>query len=195
MKKRIRKITQKIRDNIPPSQKRIHDKNIEKNLFNWSIFKKACYIFCYVSFNSEIDTFSIIENSINSGKTIAVPKVNLETGEMKAFVIDNIEQCLQPGAYGILEPKGFCLEVDYSKLDLIITPGLAFTLKGHRLGYGGGFYDRFLEKYNHPIICALVYDSLIHDDIPVKENDFPVDYLISESGVKITEEGLNVRRF
>ena len=97
---------------------------------------------------------------------------------------------LKSGAYGILEPSDSCEEVDYCDIDIVITPGLAFTLKGDRLGYGGGYYDRFLIQYPAITRCALTYDRLILGSLPVKENDVPVDYLISEIGVKTTESGI-----
>ncbi|RKX96232.1 MAG: 5-formyltetrahydrofolate cyclo-ligase, partial [Spirochaetes bacterium] len=81
-----------------------------------------------------------------------------------------------------------CPEADYSKLDLIIAPGLAFTKKGERLGYGGGYYDRFLSKYSEIPVCALTYEALITDSLPVKENDIAVDYLITEKGIKIAKK-------
>ena len=108
---------------------------------------------------------------------------------MKAFVIDSFYKSLHNGEYDILEPVEECQEIDYNKLDLIIAPGLIFTENGERLGYGGGFYDRFL--FNHPDVpvCALTYESLIANSLPVKENDIAVDYLITEVGIKITKKG------
>jgi 5-formyltetrahydrofolate cyclo-ligase len=114
-------------------------------------------------------------------KVVAVPKVNLKTGTMQAFIITDLIKDLRPGEYGILEPVPSCKEADYLKMDLIISPGLAFTLKGERIGYGGGYYDRFLQKITGVPICALSYDRLVIGYLPVKNNDVPVDYLITES--------------
>jgi len=189
MKRKTRKISQDIRNSIPRSEKKALDKTIEANLYGCEFFYKARYIFCYVSFNSEIDTFPIIKNLLKLGKTVTVPKINSKNHEMKAYVIDDITRCLEYGKYDILEPKSICKEADYSKIDLIIVPGLVFTLEGHRLGYGGGFYDRFLEQYKKPITCALAYNRLIFDDIPVNEKDLPVDYIITESFIEITKRG------
>ncbi len=192
-KKEIRKRCEEVRIAIPKAEKAILDRLIEKNLFEWNLFQKARYIFCYVSFRSEIDTFRILKISIDTGKIVSVPKINIKTGEMRSLIIPDIDKSIVPGEYGILEPIGTCRELDYTKLDLIIAPGLAFTIKGERLGYGGGFYDKFLKRCRKTTVCALSYDRLILSSLPVKENDIPVDYLISESGVKITESGKNER--
>ena len=188
-KSEIRKLAERIRDTIPIEEKKIKDKIIQDNLFNWELYKRSKYIFCYVSFRSEVDTFRVIKKSITDGKIVAVPKIDKKRKSMKAFVIESIDKSLRPGEYGILEPNEECPEVDYKKLDLIIAPGLVFTEKGERLGYGGGYYDRFLSKYPEIPVCTLTYESLIADSLPVKENDIAVDYLITELGIKITKKG------
>ncbi len=188
-KKEWRRKAESIRDSISLEEKRKLDTVIQRHLFAWKPFQDARYIFCYVSFRSEVDTHRIIKRSIEENKVISVPRINLASGEMRALIIDSMKSCLEPGAFGILSPKSSCIEVNYLKLDLIIAPGFAFTQRGDRLGYGGGFYDRFLKQHNRAIVCALTYDRLIFDHLPVKEHDFPVDYLISESGVNKTARG------
>ena len=185
-KKEIRKITQKIRDGIKPEEKKTLDGFIIKNLFTWDIYKNASYIFCYVSFRSEINTLEILKTAMVEGKTVTVPKIDLKAGSMKAYEVKNIDEDLAPGEYGIKEPLDMCHEADYSKIDLIIAPGLGFTKKGGRLGYGGGYYDKFIQKNQNIPVCALTYDRLVLDYLPVKEHDVPVDYLITEKCVKKT---------
>ena len=102
---------------------------------------------------------------------------------MRAFVIEDTRSSLEPGAYGILQPVEGCPELDYRNLELIIAPGLAFTRRGERLGYGGGFYDRFMERHRHATVCALTYNCLMLDELPVKDHDLPVDHVITETGV------------
>jgi len=180
-KKEARNRAQTIRDSIPLREKKVLDTAISKNLFTWDIYQKAQYIFCYVSFRSEINTFPIIKYMLQNNKVVTVPKINSKTGTMRAFILTDLAKNLSPGEYGILEPLSSCKEADYSKIDLIISPGLAFTPKGERLGYGGGYYDRFLQKNAGVPICALSYDRLVIGHLPVKNNDVPVDYLITES--------------
>ena len=186
-KKELRTKSQKIRNSIEKIEKTILDNSIAQTLFSWKVYKNTQSIFCYVSFRSEVNTLPVLKHAMDHGKIIAIPKINLKTAKMRAFIIDDLEISLSPDEYGILAPTLPCKEADYSKLDLIIAPGLAFTLKGDRLGYGGGYYDRFLKKYNNIPICALTYDRLILNYLPVKESDAPVDYLITESGLKKTQ--------
>jgi len=187
----IRSLAQSIRDSIPLDKKRVLDKKIREHLFSWEKYQKARHIFCYVTFRSEIDTIPIIRHGLKEGKTISVPKIYPDTGMMKAFVIDGIENSLSPGKWGILEPRSHCTEADNSTIDLALVPGLAFNMEGCRVGYGGGYYDRFLFQNRIPIISALTYDELIFVYIPVKETDIAVDYLITESGIKKTERIIN----
>lgn len=183
----MRQKAQIIRDRIPSAEKSRLNKKITQNLQSWSIFEKSECVFCYVSFRSEVDTLQLLQYALDEKKTVAVPKINIQTREMKACVISRVSDNLGRGEYGILEPLTCCPEAEYEKIDLIIAPGLAFSPRGERLGYGGGYYDKFLEKYPGITTCALTYDRLIFDFLPVKDNDRPVDYLITESGVKNTQ--------
>jgi 5-formyltetrahydrofolate cyclo-ligase len=179
----LRKTSGQIRDGISTLEKIRLDKAIMKHLLSWEKYCSSTHLFCYVSFRSEVNTKPIIEASLEKGKTVAVPRIDMNSGEMRAYIIEDTGPSLEPGIYGILEPVGYCIELDYQHLELIIAPGLAFTPQGQRLGYGGGFYDRFMERHAHATLCALVYDRLILDQIPVKGHDIPVDYLVTESGV------------
>ncbi len=187
MKRKLRKKAQIIRDSIPYAEKSRLDKKITENLISWSIFQNSKYIFCYVSFRSEVDTMQILYHALNENKIVTVPEINMHAKQMKACIISSISESLVSGEYGIQKPLPVCPEADYEKIDLIIAPGLAFSPKGERLGHGGGYYDRFLEKYCEITTCALTYDILIFDSLPVKDHDRPVDYLITESGVKNTQ--------
>ena len=188
-KEKLRKRLLTQRDRIPRSEKELLDAAIASHLYSWDLFVSSRVLFCFVSFGSEIDTIALIERSFNLGKTVSIPRVNLEHNRMDACVIRDLKSSLQPGYYGILEPVVSCKRVDYTTVDLIITPGLAFTPRGERLGYGGGFYDRFLEHHAHATSCALSYDRFVLEELPVKDHDLPVDYVITESGVKSALQG------
>jgi 5-formyltetrahydrofolate cyclo-ligase len=180
----LRRELQRMRDSIPSDEKKGLDRLIQDHVLHWEGYRSATTLFCYVSFRSEVDTIPIITESIRQGKIVTVPRINLDTGNMYALIVKDTDTSLQEGAYGILEPVQSCQELDYQCLELIVAPGLAFTLTGERLGYGGGYYDRFLKIYSHATICALTYDRMMLDEIPIKDHDIPVDYVITESGVK-----------
>ena len=181
---------ERIRSAVPREQKAVLDRLIARNLLSWPLFQLSRTVLCYVSYRSEIDTERIVTGALESGKRIAVPRIDKENSMMRFFYLGTKgKNELERGAYGIMEPTGESEEVEYGEIDLVITPGLAFTLRGDRLGYGGGYYDRFLQGHAGVPRCALTYDSLILESLPVKENDVSVDYLITESGVKITKSG------
>ncbi len=177
-KKEVRARAEAIRNTIGPEEKNRYDEIIINNLLSWPLYKNTGYVFCFVSFRSEINTSKILETAISDGKTVTVPKIDPGSGLMRAYLIENLDKDLSPGEYGIMEPSDDCIEADYSKIDLIIAPGLCFTRSGSRLGYGGGYYDKFMGNYSDILVCALTYDRLILDFLPVKDHDIPVDYLI-----------------
>jgi 5-formyltetrahydrofolate cyclo-ligase len=183
-KQKLRMKLQNIRDRIPEEKRMRMDARITEHIFSWELFQSAKKVFCFVSFRSEVNTIPLIEQSLKLEKTVSVPKVNPCTQSMDACIIENVTSSLEPGYYGILEPIKGCKILDSRSLDLIIAPGLAFTRRGERLGYGGGFYDRFMGCNDRAVRCALSYDQFILDELPVKEHDEPVDYVITESGVK-----------
>jgi len=185
-KQNLRIRLQKLRDHIPDKEKVRLDASIAAYIFSWEIFQSSKVIFCFVSFRSEVNTYPIIKKSLQLGKIVATPRVNLSSNNMEACIINDVSTSLKAGYYGIPEPVKSCKIVDYRSIDLIITPGLAFTVRGERLGYGGGFYDRFMERNHHVTSSALAYDRFVLEELPVKEHDLPVDYVITESGIKAT---------
>jgi 5-formyltetrahydrofolate cyclo-ligase len=185
----LRAAYRRVRDSIPREEKESLDRAVQDHLLNWRMYRDARCIFCFVSFRSEIDTRGIVKAALEAGKTVTAPRVDQRAREMKAYVIRDPLRDLTPGFYGIFEPVECCEEALYDDIDLLIAPGLAFTARGDRLGYGGGFYDSFMKMHYNLINCALTYDRFIADSLPVKEHDRAVDYLITESGVKKTARG------
>ncbi|MCS7202170.1 MAG: 5-formyltetrahydrofolate cyclo-ligase [Dictyoglomus sp.] len=153
------------------------------NLKDLDIWKRAEITHIYISFGSEVDTRFIIYHALAENKKVLCPIINekdLLVGEIKSF------NDLIPGPYGILQPK-ISINFDLEKIDVIIVPGVAFDKEGFRLGYGKGFYDRFLAKLKKPIKIGLIYDELIIDSLPRNEEDIPVDIIISEKRIIYTK--------
>jgi 5-formyltetrahydrofolate cyclo-ligase len=189
-KQEARVESERMRSAIDPEQKASLDLSISNNLFDWELFSMSTTVLCYIPYKSEIDTRHIIGRAIKAGKTIGVPRIDPALSSMRFFIIPDLDRSLHRGAYGILEPNDTCSEILYDKVNLVIAPGLAFTPRGDRLGYGGGFYDRFLAAFPDIPCCALVYNRLVLDSLPIKETDIKVDYLITESGVRISEHAV-----
>lgn len=145
-------------------------------------YRAANTIMVYVSYNDEIYTHDFINQMIAEGKKVVTPTCRKDH-TMALCVTRRFPEDFYQTKMGILEiPEDRAELVDESELDLIITPGLAFTLEGKRLGYGGGYYDRLFEKLPERClkVCP-VFDSFIVKDIPTEETDLPVDIIISES--------------
>ena len=149
---------------------------LAEKLFATEAYRDCLSLYAYLSFNQEVRTNPIIERAWSDGKRVAVPKV---IGDEMAFIwLDSYDQ-LGPGYYGIPEPIENGPVADDGTA-LVLMPGLAFDPEGHRVGYGGCFYDRFLEaEPDHPLV-ALCYDFQLFDHLEVESHDIPVDRVITD---------------
>lgn len=136
-------------------------------------YKNAKSLYGYLSYNQEVRTLPILAAAQRDGKRVAVPKVYGD--EMKFIWLDDLSAAA-PGAYGIPEPvSDGPLAEDPGAL--VLMPGLAFDPQGHRCGYGGGFYDKFLAREPHPTV-ALCYDFQVLPHLDTDEYDIPVDLVL-----------------
>jgi 5-formyltetrahydrofolate cyclo-ligase len=142
----------------------------------------AQMIHCYVSWRNEVDTHCLIKELLQQGKKVVVPVVEKRRRTLTHAQIDAFEELL-PGAYGILEPSQDRLKpTPVSDLDLIIVPGVAFDINGNRLGFGGGYYDRFLSECR-TFKIGLCYQFQILETIPTEKRDQRVDAVVSEKNL------------
>ncbi len=149
---------------------------LARKLFEHPVYQGAKSIYGYLSYNQEVRTMPILERAQRDGKRVAVPKVYGE--KMRFLWLDDL-QAVAPGGWDIPEPIADEPEAD-DETALILMPGLAFDLEGRRCGYGGGFYDRWLEQHpGHPLL-ALCYSFQMFDHLETDPHDVPVDYVISE---------------
>ena len=138
------------------------------------LYQNADTIYGYLPYNQEVRTVPMLEQAIRDGKRVAVPKVIGD--EMKFFYLEDFS-CVALGYCNIPEPTGNEPEAD-DPTALVLMPGLAFDSQGHRIGYGGGFYDRFLAKEpDHPTL-ALCYEFQMVDHLETEEFDVPVDCVL-----------------
>ncbi len=137
-------------------------------------YQKAKTIYGYLPYNQEVRTVPMLEQAIRDGKRVAVPKVYGE--EMKFLYLDDLTQVAK-GYAGIPEPISD-EPVAEDETALVLMPGLAFDPQGHRIGYGGGFYDKFLSREpNHPTV-ALCYEFQMLPQLETEEFDIPVDLVL-----------------
>lgn len=181
-KSEIRETILKERSKLTAIEKKALDKLIFKNIIESSIFKEAKVIFIFVSFKDEVNTHNIINYALELGKRICVPRVvNLKSG-MEVLYINSLKE-LTKNKMGILEPKDSVDFVKKEDIDLAIVPGLAFDLQGGRLGYGGGFYDRYFENSNFKKL-AIGYEFQIIDSVPKEKHDKLIDGIFTENTFK-----------
>ncbi len=151
-------------------------RQILRNLAETSLWREAEQILTYVSLPGEVSTRELILKAWSEGKETLVPKV---TPEGLVFSVLTSFDELEEGCFHVLEP----LKVipASAKRALMILPGLAFDLKGNRLGYGGGYYDRYLAAHPELPTCALAFDFSVFEEIPVLDTDIRADLLVTES--------------
>ena len=151
---------------------------IKNKLFSLDSYKKSKTIMFFVSFNSEVNTHDMIKESLKN-KTVIVPKVAHH--EIEPSVIIDFDNLI-PGKFGVLEPIE-AMKIAYKNIGLVLVPGIVFDKEGHRIGYGFGYYDKFLKKVPKAIKIGLAFDFQVVDKIPREIHDVPVDMVVTEKGV------------
>ncbi len=190
-KKVLRKEMLIKRDNLDKDKKLFFDNRIKERLEEMKFFKEAEKIFIYVSFGSEINTVNYIKDFLEEGKRIFIPRTNIEEKTMEAVEIKSLDN-LTKDKYGILEPARDIEAVDKVDLDLIILPGVVFDELGGRIGYGGGYYDKYLSNLDKSIPkAALCYEFQIIDKVPTEEHDIKADCIITEERVIILQHNMD----
>lgn len=160
------------------------------NLSAAPYWKEAGSILAYLAFGSELDADPVIKSALDEGKQVYVPKVR---GELMSFHrVESLEGPFEKGVFGIREPLADAAVWELFSSPgptLILVPGLAFDMKGRRLGRGGGYYDRFISGIRHesrikgkqaPLCIGFAYKELVIDEVPVEENDEIIDGLITD---------------
>ena len=134
-------------------------------------FKQAKTILFYASFDGEVETFDMMQQARRLGKKVALPAILKDQKKIVPALIENLDDDLQAGPYGIKEPNAVCPRfVGLEQIDLIIVPGLAFDKQNNRLGRGQGYYDRFLSAVPAAIPAfGLAFDFQIVDCLPHPE--------------------------
>ena len=162
---------------IPREQKQAVNQALTDQFLKHPFYQEAKVIATYLSFPHEFQTQELIEQALKDGKKVLIPKT-YPKGRMD-FVVYNPQQLVKT-SFGLLEPQGDLEVVDASQIDLIHVPGLAFTTEGYRIGYGGGYYDRYLEHFSGHTLST-VYPCQIRDFSP-ENHDIPVQEVLIDEG-------------
>ncbi len=177
MKSELRKQVLQEMKALPREEKQFIDQALTERLLQHPFYQEAKVIASYLSFSHEFQTQELIEQALKDGKKILIPKTYPK--RRMDFVVYDPQQLVKT-AFGLLEQQGDLEVVDASQIDLIHVPGLAFTTEGYRIGYGGGYYDRYLEHFSGHTLST-IYPCQIQDFIP-ENHDIPVQEVLIDEG-------------
>ena len=177
MKSELRKQVLHEMKAISQEQKQFIDQALTEQLLQHPFYQEAKVIATYLSFPHEFQTQELIEQALRDCKKVLIPKT-YSKGRMD-FVIYDPQQLVKT-SFGLLEPQGVLEVVDASQIDLIHVPGLAFTTEGYRIGYGGGYYDRYLKHFSGHTLST-VYHYQVQEFIP-ENHDIPVEEVLIDEG-------------
>lgn len=167
---------------IDESERIIISSHLQHELFSSTLWQEAQTVGLYLSNGLEWDTRNIVEQGFKEGKTVAIPKTIPDTKEMLFYQISTMDQTML-GNFDLLEP---IIEqtrfVKKDEIDLLLVPGLVFSRDGYRIGFGGGYYDRYLADFIHSTI-SIAFSEQIVDFLPIESFDIPVNYIITEEGL------------
>ncbi len=159
------------------------DAAILGNLLAMPAFQHASSVLGYLNFGTEFASEHWVAAALAGGKRVALPRVNPATRELDLFWVTDLARELVVGKWGIREPSIERCErlMGLNEVEFALLPGVAFTRRGARLGYGGGFYDKLLARFvAHPPLVAAAYALQVVADLPQEPTDMPVDWLVTE---------------
>ncbi len=182
-KKDMRSKYKELRMQMPPEIKAKSDNAIFKKLTALKCYENASIILTYVSTEIEVDTINFIKYSLAIGKQIAVPICKVDSTTLDFYIIKSLDD-LEPGTFSVLEPRiGQCKKLKDFANSICIVPALVFDMQGYRLGYGKGYYDRFLSSYKGKRV-GLCYCSCTVNELAHGYYDKPVNILVTDKYVK-----------
>ncbi|MCM1329265.1 MAG: 5-formyltetrahydrofolate cyclo-ligase [Ruminococcus sp.] len=190
-KNALREKYKQIRREMPEDLKKTRDERILRKLVALPVYKNCQTVLTYVSTPIEADTRGLIERAFADGKNVAVPLCVKGTRDMDFYLINSLED-LEEGSFSVLEPiPEKCELLRNFHRALCIVPALAYDRYGYRLGYGKGYYDRFLSAHENVFKIGLGYCCCTEMKLSHGRHDIPVDFLVTEKYVKNVGERRN----
>ena len=183
----IREQYRDLRRQINAEEKFRRDNEICKAAESLMSYKYAEYVLLYAPEDEEIDIYPIAEMSLKKGKKICFPRCDKKNHTMEYHVVESLDE-LKPDTYGICEPPETNpkYDPDSTAAAVCFVPGLVYDRYGYRLGYGKGFYDRYLSRFSGCSI-GVVYSDFVLEEVPRGRYDVMVDILLTEKGVRVTK--------
>lgn len=179
----IRKNTLALRKQLPPETHAAHSKAIAERLLQLPEYRQAGAVLGYMNFGAEFASEVWIRQVLAARKKLALPRVNHHTNQLDLFWVEDLENQLAAGLWGIREPIVERCEqvIMLNEVEFTLLPGVAFSINGARLGYGGGYYDKLLARMAHrPTLVAAAFELQIMERIPQEATDVKVEWIITE---------------
>lgn len=183
LKQVIRKSTLSRREQLPADVRAAHSAAITGRLLQLPEYRQADTVLGYMNFGAEFASGLWVEQTLADGKRLALPKVNHHTNRLDLYWVDDMENQLAAGLWGIREPVvERCERLDNPNgVEFVLLPGVAFTRNGARLGYGGGYYDKLLASMTQrPMLVAAAFALQIVERLPQDTTDVKVEWIITE---------------
>ena len=179
-KRALRREARARRDGLSPGERERMSDEVAENVMALPAVENATTVMAFSSFGSEVDTGPVIERLERDGRRVALPRV--EGRDIVAVAYRSGDR-VRPTSFGALEPAGG-ERVAPEEIDVVIVPGLAFDRSGHRVGYGRGFYDRFLATLRpDALTVGICFSVQLRDEVPQGRDDRPVDLVVTEHGL------------
>ena len=186
VKQSLRKYILALREQLSPAIHSAHSATITKHLLQLPEYQQANTILGYMNFGAEFTSELWIQQVLADGKKLALPRVNRHANHLDLYWVDDLENQLAAGLWGIREPiVERCKRLaTLNEVEFALLPGVAFTQGGARLGYGGGFYDKLLDKIeHHPVLVAAAFGLQVVKDIPQEITDVKVEWVVTEQEI------------
>lgn len=187
VRQRLRQTVLTARDALPATARRAKSRAIHGALGQLAVVRQAGLILVYLHFRSEVETLPELAAHLPPGCRLAVPRTLTREKRLQIYLLEEPERQLVPGYCGIPEPDPHkCRPLAPADLDLVLVPGSVFDLRGGRLGYGGGYYDRFLAtEAPQALRVGLAFElQLSPQPLPLQAHDQLLDFLVTETGAR-----------
>ncbi len=185
MKEKLRNEILLKRNQLTPDEVDRLSASIMSRFLALEFYQKAKNIMLYLDFRNEVKTGPLIAQMLNEKKQVLIPVINPSDYSMVVSELKDPQNDLFPGKFGLMEPNKDTLRaVDPKTIDLVLVPGLVFDKNGYRIGFGAGYYDRFLPKLGpHVPLISLAYELQVVDVVPKETYDVPVHMIITEKRI------------
>ena len=186
--KKLRSEFKALRDGLSLSERKDKSHGICNNILALleSDFKGANIFLCFYPFGSEVNLLDLYQHLLDEGKSLYFPISNIDNHELSFYLVKDLVDDFNNGAYGIMEPKSSLTKLNLDNISdensiVVFTPGLIFDENCNRLGYGAGYYDRFFAKYSKLWKIGIGFDKQITTTLNVEAHDVPLDYIVTDN--------------